>query len=317
MARAGVLAHGKTCDHGPDGPTLSCGRCDRPICGRCAVTSIVGTRCRNCAPQIEKRGAAARAEAEGTLFGIKMTPEVKLGVFAFTAVVVVAVLGWAWQTGDRERFIVRSIVFGGFLASTVLHEFAHGLVAYLGGDRSVKSRGFLTLNPLKYIDPVYSIGLPMLFVLAGGIPLIGGRTLIHRENLRSKWWDTAVSLAGPATNLVIGAALALLWRFGVLGEFTAVAWGVAFLAFLQVGTAFFNLLPIPPLDGFGAIAGHLSHETRTRAYSYGNAGFFILLILMWNTNIGSSLWDAAFDMTESLGVPALPIVFGDGLSRLR
>ena len=177
---------------------MACGRCEAAVCGRCVVLSIVGNRCKSCAPETGHR-AFRSASAETPLFGIFANPLAKMAIALVVVAGVATVLGYAWLQGDRDRLIVRSVVFGGALASMVLHEFSHGFVGYLGGDDTVKSRGFLTLNPLKYMDPVFSIAMPMLFVLLGGIPIMGGRTLIHRENLRGPWWGTAVSLAGPGS----------------------------------------------------------------------------------------------------------------------
>src|SRR5438067_13601707 len=83
----------------------------------------------------------------------------------------------------------------GWVLSVVLHEFAHGLVAYLGGDYTIRERGGLTLNPLQYVDPVMSIILPMVFLALGGIPLPGGATYVRTDLLRSRLWATAVAAA--------------------------------------------------------------------------------------------------------------------------
>src|SRR3954462_3070523 len=107
-------------------------------------------------------------------------------------------------------------VFIGWIMSVVLHEFAHGLVAYLGGDYTIRERGGLTLNPLQYVDPVMSIILPMVFLAMGGIPLPGGVTYVRTDLLRSRLWATAVSAAGPRMDLLlfIGLALPLNPRLG-------------------------------------------------------------------------------------------------------
>src|SRR3954466_7301628 len=89
-------------------------------------------------------------------------------------------------------------VFIGWVLSVVLHEFAHGFVAYLGGDYTIRERGGLTLNPLQYVDPVMSLLLPARLLLMGGVPLPGGVTYIRRDLLRGRAWQAAVSLAGPA-----------------------------------------------------------------------------------------------------------------------
>src|SRR6478609_3815911 len=100
-------------------------------------------------------------------------------------------------------------VFIGWVLSVVLHEFAHGLVAYLGGDYTIRERGGLTLNPLQYVDPVMSIILPLIFLVMGGVPLPGGVTYVRRELLRSRVWMSAVAAAGPAMNFLLFLCLAL------------------------------------------------------------------------------------------------------------
>src|SRR3954470_12739906 len=100
-------------------------------------------------------------------------------------------------------------VFIGWVLSVVLHEFAHGLVAYLGGDYTIRERGGLTLNPLQYVDPVMSLILPIVFLILGGVPLPGGVTYVRRDLLRSRTWSVLVSLAGPAMNFLLFLAFVL------------------------------------------------------------------------------------------------------------
>src|SRR5258708_7677798 len=102
---------------------------------------------------------------------------------------------------DLRSPLVWSLIIA-WILTVVLHEFAHGIVAYWGGDYTIRERGGLTLNPLQYIDPVMSIALPVLFLVMGGIPLPGGATYVRTDLLRSRLWQTLVSLAGPAMNLL-------------------------------------------------------------------------------------------------------------------
>src|SRR5512142_3232633 len=133
------------------------------------------------------------------------------------------------------------IVIIGWLFSLCLHEFSPALVAYYGGDTSVRENGYLTFNPLNYTHPVYSILLPMVFLLLGGIGLPGGAVYIERWRLRSKGWESAVSLAGPAANLFLAVVLAVVLRFAPPGA--GGVWpALAFLAMLQVTALVLNLI---------------------------------------------------------------------------
>src|SRR3990172_9499686 len=93
-----------------------------------------------------------------------------------------------------------AIVLIGWIFSLCCHEFAHALVAYYGGDTTVKDKGYLTFNPLKYTHPVYSLLLPLLFLMMGGIGLPRGAVYIEKWRLRGPAWQTALSLAGPSPN---------------------------------------------------------------------------------------------------------------------
>ena len=169
---------------------------------------------------------------------------------------------------DIHNPLLWAIVIG-WILSVVLHEFAHGLVAHLGGDYTIRERGGLTLNPLQYVDPLMSIILPVVFLLMGGIPLPGGSTYVRRDLLRNKAWQMAVSLAGPAMNLLIFLVLCFfLRRPGWIDENISIQeWStaqkfVAAMAFLQLFSVFLNLVPVPPLDGFQAIAPFLPADLR-------------------------------------------------------
>ena len=165
-------------------------------------------------------------------------------------------------------------IFAGWVLSVVLHEWAHGFVAYLGGDYTIRERGGLSLNPLTYVDPVQSIILPLVFLLLGGIPFPGGSTLVRHDLLRSRAWDAAVSLAGPAMNflLFLACTLPMHPKIGWIetDPFTTTLGPASVLATLgqmQLLSVFFNLIPIPPLDGFGAISAFMDEENRAKFYA--------------------------------------------------
>jgi Zn-dependent protease len=295
---------------------LSCGRCGTFVCGKCVVASPVGTRCRGCAPQFEHRRPAKGSD--DTLFGIPFGQNARLAIVPVVLVAVVAIVGYSWLEGDRDRFIVRAIVFGGFFASTIFHEWAHSLVAYFGGDRDIRARGFLTWNPLRYMDPVLSVAMPMIFVLLGGIPLIGGRTLVDHSNLKSRWWETGVSLAGPLTNLVIAAVISAVLATGVLAWDSPVAWGLAYLAVLQISACLFNLLPVPGIDGGNAVLAHASQETQLKARMIGRAAIFLVFLAFWQVpELGSLFWDEVYRVADAFNVPVIERYLGWELARFR
>src|ERR687892_139179 len=150
-----------------------------------------------------------------------------------------------------------TIVFFGWIFSLCLHEFSHALVAYLGGDYTVREKGYLTFNPLKYTHPLFSIVLPLLFLVMGGIGLPGGAVYIERERIHSRFLLSAVSLAGPLANLLVAIVLAVMLRFAPVTS-SGIWPGLSFLLVLQVSAVFFNLIPLPPFDGYGVIEPFLS-----------------------------------------------------------
>ncbi|RME91458.1 MAG: site-2 protease family protein [Anaerolineae bacterium] len=207
------------------------------------------------------------------------------------------------------------IVLLGWVFSLSLHEFSHALVAYLGGDWTVREKGYLTFNPFKYTHPVYSLLLPLLFLIMGGIGLPGGAVYIETWRLRSRRWRSAVSLAGPLSNLLLGGLLALLLRFA-----PATSGGIwpalAFLALLQIMAAVLNLIPLPPLDGYGALAPYLSPDLQARLGQIGGAGIWILFLLLWYVPfVDKVFWGLVFWLAGNIGIPLT--LAGQGLAEFQ
>ncbi len=195
------------------------------------------------------------------------------------------------------------IVIVGWIFSLCLHEFSHALVAYYGGDYTVREKGYLTFNPLKYTHPVYSIVLPLLFVLMGGIGLPGGAVYIERWRLRGRGWETAVSLAGPAANLLLALVLGLVMRFAPADR-SGIWPALAFLAFLEVSAVILNLIPLPPFDGFGAIEPYLPINLRTAVGQVGGMLPLVLFFLLWYVPAFNQVfWSSVFSISSALGVP--------------
>jgi Zn-dependent protease len=191
-----------------------------------------------------------------------------------------------------------------WIFSVCLHEFAHAWVAYDGGDTSVKEKGYLSMNPLKFLDPVNSVILPVLILMLGGIGLPGAAVYIDHSKLKSAGRESAVSLAGPAANLFLLVVLSALLNLTPIG---ASEFGppLAFLALLQASAVVLNLLPIPGFDGYGALSPHLSAETRARWDHLGRYAIWVLLLLMFTVpQFRDTFWGAVRLLAESAGIPS-------------
>ena len=196
-----------------------------------------------------------------------------------------------------------AVVLFGWIFSLCLHEFSHALVAYMGGDWTVREKGYLTFNPLKYTHPVYSLLLPLLFLVMGGIGLPGGAVYIETWRLRSKRWVSAVSLAGPISNLLLALVLALILRFAPI-DFSGIWPGLAFLALLQVTAVVLNLIPVPPFDGFGAIEPHLNEAVRMQFAQFRGAFIWIVFLVLWYVPLVSNMfWNLIFFISRIIGIP--------------
>jgi Zn-dependent protease len=172
------------------------------------------------------------------------------------------------------------IIFFGWIFSLCLHEFSHAIVAYHGGDYTVREKGYLTFNPLKYTHPFLSIILPLLILFMGGIGLPGGAVYIETSRIRNRYWLSAMSLAGPAANGVFAIVLAILLR--LLPESTASIWpGLNFLLVLQLWAILFNLIPLPGLDGYGVIEPFLSQGIREQMDRVRAYAIWILILVFW------------------------------------
>ncbi len=195
------------------------------------------------------------------------------------------------------------VVLLGWIFSLCLHEFSHALVAYYGGDTTVKDKGYLTFNPLKYTHPMFSIILPLMFLMMGGIGLPGGAVYIEKWRLKSREWETAVSLAGPFSNALLALILGLILRFAPLSA-SGIWPGLAFLAFLQISAVVLNMLPLPPFDGFGAIEPFLSTDIRMKLAQTQGMLSWVVLILLWQVPfIGRAFWGFVGLLARWIGVP--------------
>lgn len=226
-------------------------------------------------------------------------------------------LAWMCAT-DTSRPLayvgVFTFVIAGWLVSLCVHEFAHAYTAWRFGDRDVAVRGYLTLNPLKYSNPLLSIGLPVLVIAIGGIGLPGGAVYVHTGWMTDRQ-RTLVSLAGPSTNLVF-AVLLLVLTSVLYDPAHGVFWaGMAFLGFLQVTAFVLNMLPVPGLDGYGALEPHLSPQTQRAVAPAKQWGLLILLLLLFTPGLNQWFWQTVLWFFDFSGVPRPLVWLGNDLTR--
>ena len=175
----------------------------------------------------------------------------------------------------------------------VVHESAHALAAYLLGDRTARSRGRISLNPLNHIDPFGTVLLPLIMLVAGGPIFAFAKPVpVYLGNLKNpKRDEVAVALAGPVSNVLLAGVGAVLLRLvvsngdaviGFMGE--NVLYLTNFLTtFMSVNLslAFFNLIPLPPLDGSSILVLFLRGRALQTYYRIQQYAMPILLIVLY------------------------------------
>src|SRR5690606_18570922 len=113
-----------------------------------------------------------------------------------------------WTGAEPAALTGFGFVLAGWLVTLCVHELSHALVAHRGGDHTVAGKGYLRLDPRRYGHPVLTLVLPLVFLIAGGIPLPGAAVTVEGQRLPGRLTDSLVPAAGPAVN--IAAALLLL-----------------------------------------------------------------------------------------------------------
>ena len=176
------------------------------------------------------------------------------------------------------------VVLGTIIVSMVLHELAHGYMAYLLGDMTAKEDGRLTLNPAAHLDPMLSVVLPILSFFMGGVVFGGAKPVpVNFSRLKGGVWGMAlVALVGPLMNFVLAfIAYALVMKVPVLQEGIAGLILVRFAA-VNLGFGVFNLIPIPPLDGsriLYALMPDFVREAMDKMEKVGIVLVYILIVL--------------------------------------
>ena len=176
-------------------------------------------------------------------------------------------------------FIVVILIF-----SIIAHEIAHGAMANYLGDSTAKLAGRLTLNPIKHVDPVGSILIPLFLIIAQSPVIIGWAkpVPVNPANFRDqKYGEAKVSLAGPGTNLVIALIFGLSLRFLGPSLNPGVYFMFGYIVLINILLAVFNLIPIPPLDGSHILFTFLPDSLQDLKMFLYRYGFFILILFIF------------------------------------
>lgn len=183
------------------------------------------------------------------------------------------------------------------LFAITLHEVAHGWVARYFGDPTAYMMGRLTLNPLKHIDPIGTILVPLVLVTLGGFVFGWARPVpVSFKSLRNPRRDMAiVALAGPMANLLMMIFWALVWKLGIMlfpvSHWVAVPMTLMAQAGIMINLILMllNLIPIPPLDGGRILSGLVPPRISDVLDRIEPYGFFILLALLVTGILGTIL----------------------------
>ena len=180
--------------------------------------------------------------------------------------------------GYIQLFSIIVLVF-----SVVIHEVSHGFTALLCGDQTAKNQGRLTLNPIKHIDLFGSIIVPLILILLpGGLVLGWAKPVPYNPyNLKNrKWGEFWVAFAGPLSNIIIGLFFVLLIKFSSTLGLSSIFVQLSFMIVLiNLTLAFFNLIPIPPLDGSKILISLLPFNIQDKFLFFMQRWGLILVLL--------------------------------------
>lgn len=189
-----------------------------------------------------------------------------------------------------ELSLVQKVVMWSLpvLFAITVHEAAHGWAARKLGDPTAYMMGRLTLNPIKHIDPIGTVVVPLVLLVLGGFVFGWAKPVpVAWKNLRNPKRDMAiVALAGPMSNLLMAFLWGVVWKIGLLlyGAFPFAAEPMIYMGFagvtINIILMVLNLLPLPPLDGGRVMTGILPDALAYRFAKLEPYGLFILIGLL-------------------------------------
>jgi Zn-dependent protease len=188
---------------------------------------------------------------------------------------------------DANHIIDGLIFYLELVALLTFHEFAHAWMAWKLGDDTARLQGRLTLNPIVHIDPIGTVLLPLFMIFASptlGRFLVGWAKPVpfNPANLGNRWRDEMlIAMAGPAMNVVLAVALVAFARVALVFNSAEATSLLLQMAALSLLLCFFNLIPIPPLDGSHVLRNlsGMSYETYWNLCRFGFIGIIIVLNL--------------------------------------
>jgi Zn-dependent protease len=169
------------------------------------------------------------------------------------------------------------------IMSVVIHEVSHGYAALYLGDTTAKHEGRLTLNPIKHLDPIGSVLVPLLSYTAGGFIIGWAKPVPYNPyNLRpGRWSEALVAAAGPASNLSIALVFGLLLRFAGPAGSPAFVSILTIIVLINIILAIFNLIPVPPLDGSKLLFALFPENLQRFREFFERFGIVLLLFLVF------------------------------------
>lgn len=182
----------------------------------------------------------------------------------------------------------------GILIAISVHELAHGYMAYLQGDNTAKLSGRLTLDPLAHIDPV---GFLMLLFLGFGwakpVPVNYARLKNGRLGI------FLVAIAGSVVNLLVAFAASFLYVLAYKLDLHQVALNVVMYVMLfNLVLGVFNLIPVPPLDGFKVLSSVLPYNVERKLMQFERYGYMVLVILLLTGGVSRVIGPVIFFFQE-------------------
>jgi Zn-dependent protease len=192
-----------------------------------------------------------------------------------------------------------------FFFAVIIHEYAHGWVAWKLGDSTARFMGRLTLNPLAHIDPIGTIFLPLILLITHSPVLFGWAKPIPVDffNLNNpKKGMIWVGFAGPVANIIFAITLSLLLKIPLLTVNYFAVSVITSAVMANLVLAVFNLLPIPPLDGSRIMMGFLPYNLSVEYAKIEPYGFIIIFALLWTGVINTVIWPMVVFLARMLGV---------------